>query len=148
MSTMIHNPTLAQVDEHSSTSATFAIEPLHTGYGMTLGNSLRRVLLSSIEGAAVVGFKIEGASHEFTTIEGVKEDVVDIMLNLKQVRFKVYSDGQQTVRIEKKTAGPITAADIKTTDQVDVINTQQLIATLDTAQPFIMDIVVEAGRGY
>jgi DNA-directed RNA polymerase subunit alpha len=148
MSTMIHNPTLAQVDEHSSTSATFAIEPLHTGYGMTLGNSLRRVLLSSIEGAAVVGFKIEGASHEFTTIEGVKEDVVDIMLNLKQVRFKVYSDGQQTVRIEKKTAGPITAADIKTTDQVDVINTQQLIATLDSAQPFIMDIVVEAGRGY
>ncbi len=148
MSTMIHNPTLAQVDEHSSTSATFAIEPLHTGYGMTLGNSLRRVLLSSIEGAAVVGFKIEGASHEFTTIEGVKEDVVDIMLNLKQVRFKVYSDGQQTVRIEKKTAGPITAADIKTTDQVDVINSQQLIATLDSAQPFIMDIVVEAGRGY
>ena len=148
MSTMIHNPTLAQVDEHSSTSATFAIEPLHTGYGMTLGNSLRRVLLSSIEGAAVVGFKIEGASHEFTTIEGVKEDVVDIMLNLKQVRFKVYSDGQQTVRIEKKTAGPITAADIKTTDQGDVINTQQLIATLDSAQPFIMDIVVEAGRGY
>ncbi len=148
MSTMIHNPTLAQVDEHSSTSANFAIEPLHTGYGMTLGNSLRRVLLSSIEGAAVVGFKIEGASHEFTTIEGVKEDVVDIMLNLKQVRFKVYSDGQQTVRIEKKTAGPITAADIKTTDQVDVINTQQLIATLDSAQPFIMDIVVEAGRGY
>ena len=148
MSTMIHNPTLAQVDEHSSTSATFAIEPLHTGYGMTLGNSLRRVLLSSIEGAAVVGFKIEGASHEFTTIEGVKEDVVDIMLNLKQVRLKVYSDGQQTVRIEKKTAGPITAADIKTTDQVDVINTQQLIATLDSAQPFIMDIVVEAGRGY
>ena len=148
MSTMIHNPTLAQVDEHSSTSATFAIEPLHTGYGMTLGNSLRRVLLSSIEGAAVVGFKIEGASHEFTTIEGVKEDVVDIMLNLKQVRFKVYSDGQQTVRIEKKTAGPVTAADIKTTDQVDVINTQQLIATLDSAQPFIMDIVVEAGRGY
>jgi DNA-directed RNA polymerase subunit alpha len=145
---MIHNPTLAQVDEHSSTSATFAIEPLHTGYGMTLGNSLRRVLLSSIEGAAVVGFKIEGASHEFTTIEGVKEDVVDIMLNLKQVRFKVYSDGQQTVRIEKKTAGPVTAADIKTTDQVDVINTQQLIATLDSAQPFIMDIVVEAGRGY
>lgn len=115
---------------------------------MTLGNSLRRVLLSSIEGAAVVGFKIEGASHEFTTIEGVKEDVVDIMLNLKQVRFKVYSDGQQTVRIEKKTAGPVTAADIKTTDQVDVINTQQLIATLDSAQPFIMDIVVEAGRGY
>jgi len=145
---MIHNPTLAQVDDHSATSATFAIEPLHTGYGMTLGNSLRRVLLSSIQGAAVVGFKIEGASHEFTTIEGVKEDLVDIMLNLKQVRFKVYNDEPQTVRIDKKTKGPITAADISTTDQVDVINSDQLIATLDSVKPFVMDIVVESGRGY
>lgn len=145
---MIHNPTLASVDDHSSTSATFAIEPLHTGYGMTLGNSLRRVLLSSIQGAAVVAFKIEGITHEFTTVEGVKEDVVDIMLNLKQVRFKVYSDEPQTVRIEKKTAGEVTAADIKTTDQVEVVNPSQLIATLDSAKPFIMDIVVESGRGY
>ena len=148
MSNMIHNPTLAQVDDHSATSATFAIEPLHTGYGMTLGNSLRRVLLSSIQGAAVVGFKIEGASHEFTTIGGVKEDLVDIMLNLKQVRFKVYNDEPQTVRIDKKTKGPITAADISTTDQVDVINSDQLIATLDSVKPFVMDIVVESGRGY
>ncbi len=148
MSTMIHNPTLASVDDHSNTSATFAIEPLHTGYGMTLGNSLRRVLLSSIEGAAVVAFKIEGITHEFTTVEGVKEDVVDIMLNLKQVRFNVHSDEPQTVRIEKKTKGAITAADIKTTDQVDVVNPDQLIATLDSAKPFVMDILVEAGRGY
>ena len=148
MSKMIHNPTLASVDDHSATSATFAIEPLHTGYGMTLGNSLRRVLLSSIEGAAVVAFKIEGITHEFTTVEGVKEDVVDIMLNLKQVRFKVHSDEPQIVRIEKKTKGLITAADIKTTDQVDVINSDQLIATLDSAKPFVMDILVESGRGY
>jgi DNA-directed RNA polymerase subunit alpha len=148
MSTMIHNPTLASVDEHSSTSATFAIEPLHTGYGMTLGNSLRRVLLSSIKGAAVSAFKIEGVTHEFTTVEGVKEDVVDIMLNLKLVRFKVYSDEPQTVRIEKKTKGAVTAADIKTTDQVEVVNPDQLIATLDSAKPFVVDIVVEAGRGY
>ncbi len=148
MSTMIHNPTLASVDDHSSTSATFAIEPLHTGYGMTLGNSLRRVLLSSIEGAAVSAFKIEGITHEFTTVEGVKEDVVDIMLNLKQVHFKVHSDEPQTVRIEKKTKGAVTAADIKTTDQVEVINPEQLIATLDSAKPFIMDILVESGRGY
>lgn len=148
MSKMIHNPTLASVDDHSATSATFAVEPLHTGYGMTLGNSLRRVLLSSIEGAAVVAFKIEGITHEFTTVEGVKEDVVDIMLNLKQVRFKVHSDEPQTVRIEKKTKGAVTAADIKTTDQVDVINKDQLIATLDSAKPFVMDIMVESGRGY
>ncbi len=148
MSKMIHNPTLASVDDHSSVSATFVIEPLHTGYGMTLGNSLRRVLLSSIEGAAVVAFKIEGITHEFTTVEGVKEDVVDIMLNLKQVRFKVFTDEPQIVRIEKKTKGAITAADIKTTDQVEVINQDQIIATLDSAKPFVMDILVESGRGY
>lgn len=148
MSKMIHNPTLASVDDHSATSATFAIEPLHTGYGMTLGNSLRRVLLSSIEGAAVVAFKIEGITHEFTTVEGIKEDVVDIMLNLKQVRFKVHSDEPQIVRIEKKTKGSVTAADIKTTDQVEVINKDQIIATLDTAKPFVVDVLVESGRGY
>lgn len=148
MSKMIHNPTLASVDDHSTTSATFAVEPLHTGYGMTLGNSLRRVLLSSIEGAAVVAFKIEGVTHEFTTVEGVKEDVVDIMLNLKQVRFKVFSEEPQTVRIEKKTKGVITAGDIKTNDQVEVVNPDQVIATLDSAKPFVMDIVVETGRGY
>ncbi len=148
MSNMIHNPALASVDDHSATSATFVIEPLHTGYGMTLGNSLRRVLLSSIAGAAASSFKIEGITHEFTTIDGVKEDVVDIMLNLKQVRFKVYSDEPQTVRIDKKTKGAITAADIKTTDQVEVVNPDQLIATLDSSKPFVMDIVVETGRGY
>lgn len=148
MSKMIHNPSLASVDDHSATSATFVIEPLHTGYGMTLGNSLRRVLLSSIEGAAVTAFKIEGATHEFTTIDGVKEDIVDIMLNLKQVSFKVFSDEPQTVRIEKKTKGDVTAADIKTSDQVEVVNPEQFIATLDSAVPFIMDIVVESGRGY
>lgn len=148
MSKMIHNPSLASVDDHSATSATFVIEPLHTGYGMTLGNSLRRVLLSSIEGAAIVAFKIEGITHEFTTVEGVKEDVVDIMLNLKQVRVKVHGDERQTVRIEKKTKGDITAADIKTNDQVEVINKDQIIATLDSSKPFIMDIVVEPGRGY
>ena len=148
MSNMIHNPALASVDDHSATSATFVIEPLHTGYGMTLGNSLRRVLLSSIEGAAVCAFKIEGITHEFTTVDGVKEDVVDIMLNLKLVRFKSHSDERQIVRIEKKTKGAITAADIKTTDQVEVINADQHIATLDSSKPFVMDIVVERGRGY
>ena len=83
MSNSIHTPGLVKVDEHSANSATLAIEPLHSGYGMTLGNSLRRVLLSSISGAAVTSFKIEGVTHEFTDVKGVKEDVVDIMLNLK-----------------------------------------------------------------
>src|SRR5438552_13542670 len=101
MSKVIHNPTLAQVEEHSATSATFIIEPLHTGYGMTLGNSLRRVLLSSIAGAAVTGFRIDGVSHEFTTVNGVKEDVVAIMLNLKTIRFKIFSDEPQVLRLSK-----------------------------------------------
>src|SRR4026209_2375427 len=102
MSKIIHTPNLVKVDDHSTTSATFVVEPLHTGYGMTLGNSLRRVLLSSIGGAAVTAFKIEGVTHEFTTLPHVKEDVVDLMLNLKGVRFRVFGDETQTVRLTKK----------------------------------------------
>src|SRR5580658_145980 len=102
MSNIIHTPGIVNVDDHSATSATFTVEPLHSGYGMTLGNSLRRVLLSSIAGAAVTSFKIEGATHEFTSIPGVKEDVVDIMINLKQVRFRVYGTDVQNLRIVKQ----------------------------------------------
>src|SRR6202008_3021909 len=105
MSKMIHTPGVVNVDDHSATSATFTIEPLHTGYGMTLGNSLRRVLLSSIAGAAVTGFRIDGTSHEFTTVKGIKEDVVAIMLNLKGIRFRVFSDEPQTLRLSKKGKG-------------------------------------------
>jgi DNA-directed RNA polymerase subunit alpha len=149
MTKVIHNPALASIDEHSATSATFAIEPLHAGYGNTLGNSLRRVLLSSIEGAAIVAFRIEGATHEFTTVEGVKEDVVDIMLNLKNVRLKVHSDEPIELRLEKKGAGVITAGDIKTSADVEVINKDQVIATIDDPKKsVIIDLVVEAGRGY
>lgn len=149
MSKAIHNPTLASVEEHSAKSATFVIEPLHTGYGMTLGNSIRRVLLSSIAGAAITAFKIEGVTHEFTTVPGVKEDVVDIMLSLKGVRFIVHSDEPQTLRLEKKGAGVITAADIKTNADVEVVNADAVIATVDDPKSnFIMDLVVEAGRGY
>jgi DNA-directed RNA polymerase subunit alpha len=102
MSKLIHTPALADITDHSDNSATFIIEPLHTGYGMTLGNSLRRVLLSSIAGAAVSGFRIDGVSHEFTTVSGIKEDVVAIMLNLKGIRFKVFSEEPQTLRLKQK----------------------------------------------
>src|SRR5665647_194943 len=102
VSKTIHTPILSSVTDHSTTSATFVIEPLHTGYGMTLGNSLRRVLLSSISGAAITAFRIDGVTHEFTTADGVKEDVVDIMQNLKGVRFRLFSDEPQTLRISKK----------------------------------------------
>ena len=149
MSKVIHNPALANIDEHTSTSATFVIEPLHAGYGNTLGNSLRRVLLSSIQGAAIVAFRIEGATHEFTTVAGVKEDVVDIMLNLKNVRLKVHSDEAIELRLEKKGAGVITAGDIKTSADVEIVNPEQVIATIDDPKKSVtIDLVVEAGRGY
>lgn len=149
MSKAISNPALAGIDEHSNTSATFNIEPLHAGYGNTLGNSLRRVLLSSIRGAAIVAFRVEGATHEFTTVAGIKEDVVDIMLNLKNVKVKVHTDEPIELRIEKKGAGPVTAGDIKLSADVEIANPEQLIATIDDPKAsLVMDIVVEAGRGY
>jgi DNA-directed RNA polymerase subunit alpha len=149
MSKVIHTPSLANIDEHSDVSATFVIEPLHTGYGMTLGNSLRRVLLSSIAGAAITSFKVEGVSHEFTTVKGVKEDVVEIMLNLKRLRFRVFSDEPQTIRLEHKGKGAVTAKDIKVNADVEVVNPDQHIATLDDDKSsLIIDMIVEVGRGY
>ena len=149
MSKVIHNPALANVEETGANSASFVIEPLQAGYGNTLGNSLRRVLLSSVKGGAIVAFRVEGASHEFTTVPGIKEDVVDMMLNLKNVRVKTMSDEPVELRIEKKGAGTITAADIKTTADVEVINPEQIIATIDDPKKsVIIDLVVEAGRGY
>lgn len=149
MSKVIHNPLLAAVNENDATSAEFVIEPLHSGYGNTLGNSLRRVLLSSIRGGAIVAFRVEGATHEFTTLPGVKEDVVDIMLNLKNVHLNVHADEPVELRLEKKGAGVVTAADIKTSADVEVVNPEQVIATIDDPKAsMVMDIVVEAGRGY
>ncbi|HSX31387.1 MAG TPA: DNA-directed RNA polymerase subunit alpha [Candidatus Saccharimonadales bacterium] len=149
MSKMIHTPGLVAVDDHGATSSTFVIEPLQSGYGMTLGNSLRRVLLSSIAGAGVTSFKIEGATHEFTTVKGVKEDIVGIMLNLKLLRFRVYGDEPQTLRIVKKGKGPVTGKDIQGNADVEVVNTDQLIATIDDDKStFTMDLVVDTGRGY
>ena len=148
MAKAIYNPALASVDDISATSATFLIEPMHAGYGNTLGNSLRRVLLSSIRGGAIVAFRIEGATHEFTTVEGVKEDVVDIMLNLKGVRLRVHTDEPVELRLEK-TGGVITAGDIQANNEVEVVNPDHIIATIDDPnKTVIMDLVAEAGRGY
>lgn len=149
MSNNIHTPGLVKVDEHTKNSASFVIEPLHNGYGMTLGNSLRRVLLSSISGAAVTAFKVEGATHEFTDIAGVKEDIVDIMMNLKGVRFRVYGTEPQHLRITKSGKGAVTAKDIQTNADVEIVNPEHLIATIDDAKAkLVMDLVVEVGRGY
>ena len=149
MTKVIHNPALASVVDNGANSSSFVIEPLHAGYGNTLGNSLRRVLLSSIRGAAIVAFRIEGATHEFTTVKGAKEDVVDIMLNLKGVKVISHSDEPVEVRLEKKGGGVVTAADIKTTADVEVVNTDHVICTIDDPKTtVVIDLVVESGRGY
>ena len=149
MTKVIHNPALANVDVLSDTMATFEIAPLHTGYGNTLGNSLRRVLLSSIEGSSVVAFKIDGATHEFTTVPGIKEDVIDIMLNIKNIRIKSHSDEPVELRLEKSGNGAVTAGDIKPNADIEVINPEQVIATIDDPKgKLAIDFVVDTGRGY
>jgi DNA-directed RNA polymerase subunit alpha len=148
MSNHINTPTITSVTEDGDNTATFVVEPLHNGYGMTLGNSLRRVMLSSITGAAITSFRVEGVTHEFTAVDGIKEDVVAIMQNLKGLRFKVFSDEPQTITIEKKGSGAVTAADIKTNADVEVVNSDHHIATVDGKSGFKVEIVVEKGRGY
>ena len=149
MSKVIHNPALASINDQGDNVAEFVIEPLQFGYGNTLGNSLRRVLLSSIRGAAIVSFKVEGATHEFTTVAGIKEDVVDIMLNLKNVRLIAHTDEAVELRLEKKGAGVVTAGDIAANADVEIVNPDQVIATIDDPKgSFVADLVVESGRGY
>ncbi|MBW3538380.1 DNA-directed RNA polymerase subunit alpha [Candidatus Parcubacteria bacterium] len=144
----IQSPELKQIKEEGN-RASFAIEPLYSGYGMTLGNSLRRVILSSLGGAAVTAVKIDNVAHEFSTIQGVKEDVVEILLNLKRLRLRVYSDEPQFLTLAKSGKGLVTAADIKTTADVEIVNPDHLIATLDDAKAKLgMEIRVEKGRGY
>ncbi len=149
MSKMIHTPGVVNVDKHDDKAATFTVEPLHSGYGMTLGNSLRRVMLSSLAGAAITGIKFDGATHEFTTLPGVKEDLVEIILNVKGVVFRVFSDEPQTLRINKKGKGVITASDIETNSDVEVVNKDHVIATIDDEKAtFGAEIIIEIGRGY
>lgn len=144
----IHLPDITTSDE-SSTAGTFIVEPLHRGYGVTLGNSIRRVLLSSLGGGAITAFSVEGASHEFTSLEGVKEDVVQVTLNLKRLRFRVYSDEPQTITLKKKGKGQVTGADITATADVEVANPDQVVATLDDDKTELsMTLQVEKGRGY
>ena len=130
--------------------AVFEISPLYPGYGMTIGNSLRRVLVSSLEGAAITSVKIKGVLHEFSTIPNVVEDVIEIILNLKKVRLKVFSDEPVTLMLRASGDKEITAADIKSTDQAEVINKDQHIATLGGGKKseLEMELRVERGVGY
>ena len=132
----------------TETYAKFVAEPFETGYGHTIGNSLRRVLLSSLEGAAIASIKLDGAMHEFTTIDGVVEDVTDIILNLKKVLFKAATRDVQTVSISVHKDGHVTAADIKLNQNLEVVNPKQLICTLDKKKRFEMEMEVKVGRGF
>jgi DNA-directed RNA polymerase subunit alpha len=133
----------------SKNSAVFSFEPLPSGFGQTLGSVLRRVALTSVKGAAVSSFKIPGITHQFTTIEGIKEDLVEVTLNLKELRFKLHSDGQFTARISKKGPGAVTAADIEVSSEVEIINKDALIATIsDKTKSFELELTIESGIGY
>ena len=126
----------------------YTVAPLQRGYGTTLGNSLRRMMLSSLEGAAISSIKIENVQHEFSTIPGVKEDVSEIVLNMKQVIIKLHSDGPKTVYIEAEGSGELCARDIKADSDVEIINGDLHIATLNEDAKLYMEITINKGRGY
>ena len=138
------------VDEATMTDtyAKFLAQPFQRGYGHTLGNSLRRVLLSSLEGAAICSVRIDGVKHEFGSLENVVEDVTEIVLNLKNVRLNLHAEGPKLLEIRKDKAGPVTAANIICDSTVEVLNPDQLICTLDKAFPFRAEIEVITGKGY
>ena len=126
----------------------FVAEPLERGFGITLGNSLRRVLLSSLPGVAVTSVKIDGVVHEFSTIEGVKEDVTEIVLNLKGIAAKLYTDGPKTVRVEAVGPCEVTADNIKQGDDIEILNPEWHIATLGEGGKLVMELTFDKGRGY
>ena len=135
-------------DTRTGTYGKFVAEPFERGFGATIGNSLRRILLSSLEGSAVTRARIQGVQHEFTTIPGVVEDVTDICLNLKSLVIKNHSSSSKTLRIEKNSRGVVTGADVICDDQVEVINRDLVIATMTDDVPFHIEMTVENGRGY
>ncbi len=126
----------------------FVIEPLERGYGITLGNSLRRILLSSLPGAAVTSIKIDGVLHEFTTVPGVVEDMTEIILNIKELRLKLFSEQSKTLYIDYEGEGEIKASDIKADSDVEILNPDLHIATVNGTSRFFMEINVSHGRGY
>lgn len=146
---MIPTPLAPKVIHEEGNKATFEIEGLWPGYGQTVGNAIRRVLLSSLEGAAITSVKIDGIQHEFSTIPGVLEDMVELTLNLKRVRFRMHGDGPFVARIESKGEAELTAHAIKVPSQLEVVNPEQHIATLtDKKSNLAMDLTVEKGIGY
>ncbi|MDR9501185.1 MAG: DNA-directed RNA polymerase subunit alpha [Desulfurivibrionaceae bacterium] len=135
-------------DSHTSTYGKFICQPLERGFATTTGNSLRRILLSAVQGAAVTAVKIEGALHEFSTLPGILEDVTEIILNLKEVRFKINSVNEKVVRIEKKGKGNVTARDIIGDHTVEIMNPDKHLCTITTDGDFVAEMVVKWGKGY
>ncbi|MGL5440272.1 MAG: DNA-directed RNA polymerase subunit alpha [Filifactoraceae bacterium] len=145
---IMDKPTIHVVELKDESYGKFVIEPLERGFAITIGNSLRRILLSSLPGAAVTSIKIDGVLHEFSTIPGVKEDVIQLMLTLKELSLKVEGDGSRTLRIEATEEGVITAGDIKCPSDVEILNKDLVIATLAEGAKLYMEINVDKGRGY
>lgn len=146
---MIPLPSQFKITEKDGNFAKFEIDGLYPGYGTTIGNALRRVLLSSLEGAAITRIKIKGAEHEFSTLSGIKDDVVSIILNLKQIRFKNFSDEPQTITLKAKGEGKVTAKDFKLTPEIELVDKNQEITEITTKTgTFELEAVVEKGVGY
>jgi DNA-directed RNA polymerase subunit alpha len=143
-------PKRLQKEEASATPtyAKFIADPFETGFGHTVGNSLRRVLLSSLEGAAITSLKVDGAMHEFATIDGVVEDVTDIVLNLKRIKFKAHSRDEQVLLLSVNKEGAVTAGDIQLNQNIELVNPDQHICTLDKKKKFEMELTVKVGRGF
>ena len=144
-------PRRLEVDEETSSNiyARFSCEPLERGFGVTLGNALRRVLLSSLQGAAITSVRLNGVLHEFSTMRGVLEDVADVILNLKEVRLRMHVDGPKTLRIQKKGEGVIYAADLVSDDQtIEVMNPELKLCTLGAESEFELEATVNWGKGY
>lgn len=145
----IEKPRIECVESfEDNTYGKFVVEPLERGYGITLGNSLRRILLSSLPGVSVTSIKIDGVLHEFSTVPGVIEDVTEIILNIKNLSMKLHSDGPKIIYIDAEGEGPITAGDIKADSDVEILNPDLHICTLNGDSRFYMEMVINKGRGY
>ena len=143
-------PKRLEVEKESSTPfyGKFTAEPLERGFGITIGNCLRRILLSSLQGAAITSVKFDGVLHEFSAVPGVKEDVTEIILNLKEIRLKMHTEGPKTIRVKADGAREVKAGDILTGDAVEILNPEHHIATLSKDSKLSMEMVVKSGRGY
>ena len=145
----IEKPIIECIESNEDgTYGKYVVEPLERGYGITLGNAMRRILLSSLPGVATTSIKIDGVLHEFSTVQGVKEDVTELILNIKSLALTMEGEGPQTIYIDAKGPGVVTGADIKTDGSVEVINKDLHIATLDESGRLYMELTVNRGRGY